>query len=242
MKKLLMKAFSLINDIKTLRSHIDFFYDVIEISKGLHCRVLNDIEITELCTGDRPMISPFISESVKTASKCIDLSQERRNYKILSKGLSSAGYDISASAEDVKIFKHIPGEVVDPKNFNPHFLEDANIKTDETGIYFIIPGNSYALLKSEQRFDLPRNIKGRCDGKSTNARVGIHVNITPLEPGWSGVLTIEISNNSPSDCRVYLEEGIAQLEFVRINNPLVSYADRSGKYNNQENKVVFAKV
>jgi dCTP deaminase len=204
--------------------------------------VLCDREIAELCTGDKPMISPFISESVKTVSKCIDLSQERRSYKILSKGLSSAGYDISASAEDVKIFKHIPGEVVDPKNFNPDFLEDAKIYRDNTGCYFIIPGNSYALLYSVEEFNIPSNIKGRCDGKSTNARCAIHMNITPLEPGWHGYLTIEISNGSPSDVKVYLEEGIAQLEFSRINEPNVSYADRNGKYNNQENKVVFAKV
>jgi len=207
--------------------------------------ILNDIEIMDLCTGQtEPMLKPFYLESIKTQD--IELHDHPdylwKTYKILSKGLSTAGYDISASADDVKIFKHIPGEVVDPKNFNPEFLEDAKIKRDSTGCYFILPGNSYALLKSVEYFNLPRNIKGRCDGKSTNARCGLAINITPLEPGWKGYLTIEISNSSSSDCKVYLEEGIAQIEFNRINDPKTSYSDRNGKYNDQENKVVYAKV
>jgi dCTP deaminase len=220
---------------------LDWLHDISKPSTtpGILC----DWEIEELCKGDKPMLRPFHPESIKQVCIASDTNSEcHSSIKILSKGLSSAGYDISASAEDVKIFKHIPGEVVDPKNFNPEFLEDAKIKRDHTGVYFILPGNSYALLNSVEYFDLPRNIKGKCDGKSTNSRVGIHINITPLEPGWFGHLTIEISNGSPSDCKVYLEEGIAQIEFSRINNPRTSYADRNGKYNGQPNRVVFAKV
>lgn len=204
-------------------------------------RILCDWEIAELCSGDKPMISPFIPKSVKVAFlECP--SGTKIPYKILSKGLSSAGYDISASAEGVKIFKHIPGQVVDPKNFNPEFLEDAKIYRDNTGCYFILPGNNGALLYSAEEFDVPSNIKGRCDGKSTNARCLLNIHVTPLEPGWSGYLTIEISNGSPSDVKVYLEEGIAQLEFSRINEPKVSYSSRNGKYNNQPRQVVYAKV
>lgn len=235
--------------IKALEEEVSYLMKQDELPASSH-GILCDWEIEELCKGDKPMLRPFHPESIKTAivdtPDALPDNYGRRTQcakiAILSKGLSTAGYDISASAEDVKIFKHLPGEVVDPKKFNPEFLEDAKIKRDHTGCYFILPGNSYALLKSVEYFDLPRNIKGKCDGKSTNSRVGIHVNITPLEPGWSGYLTIEISNGSPSDCKVYLEEGIAQIEFVRINDPKVSYSDRNGKYNDQENKVVFAKV
>lgn len=230
------------NKLKQLTdSVVNIFADIAELRDAINAapRVLNDLEITELCTGDNPMISPFIPESIK---EVFDSEYQIAKYKILSKGLSSAGYDISASAEGVKIFRHIPGQVVDPKNFNPEFLEDAKIYRDSTGIYFIIPGNSYALLYSVEKFNIPSNIKGRCDGKSTNARCAIHMNITPLEPGWSGYLTIEISNGSPSDVKVYLEEGIAQLEFVRINEPKTSYKDRNGKYNQQPKQVVYAKV
>jgi dCTP deaminase len=164
------------------------------------------------------LITPFEPKLVRTG---------------LSYGLSSSGYDIRLDSK-AKIFKHLPGKVVDVKSFDSSFLEGAEIITDNTGSYFVLPGNSYALGISYERFEMGRGLIGFCLGKSTYARAGIIVNVTPLEPGWSGKLVIEISNAANSDCKIYVKEGICQIVFYQLDNmPDVCYLDRCGKYQNQ---------
>ncbi|HEY9704565.1 MAG TPA: dCTP deaminase [Allocoleopsis sp.] len=227
--------------------------------------ILNDLEIKELST-KYGMIEPYSSELIRL----LDNAQHDVS-KAISWGQSSFGYDIRLAYEPVKIFRHIPGVITDPKDFNPILLEEVassgynaaersyrnyhaihqnqvhiyhnnviekhdNIDAEEN--YFILPAHSYALGVSVEKFTIPKNIIGICLGKSTYARSGILVNVTPLESGWQGYLTIEISNISPSPCRIYLNEGIAQLLFLQGNIPKISYNDRKGKYQNQPQTVV----
>jgi len=147
---------------------------------------------------------------------------------VISYGLSSMGYDIRVT-DEYKIFTNVKQAVVDPKQFNP----DSFI--DFTGTTCVIPPNSFALARSIEFFRIPRSVLGLCLGKSSYARCGIVVNITPLEPGWEGHLTIEISNTTPLPARIYSFEGIAQVLFFEAGSlPEVSYADRKGKYQGQQ--------
>ena len=147
--------------------------------------------------------------------------------KIVSYGTSSYGYDIRCSNE-FKLFTDINCTIVDPKNFDPNsFVE---IKND----YCIIPPNSFALARTVEYFRIPRNVLTVCLGKSTYARCGMIVNVTPLEPEWEGHVTLEISNTTPLPARVYANEGLCQFLFLRgSEEPEVSYADRKGKYMRQ---------
>lgn len=159
------------------------------------------------------MITPFV-EKLITKSK-------------ISYGLSSYGYDIRV-ADEYKIFTDVHNTVVDPKNFSPKAFVD--IKAP----YCIVPPNSFALARSIEYFRIPRNVIGLCIGKSTYARCGIVVNITPLEPEWEGHLTIEISNTTPIPAKIYSNEGIAQLIFLESDQLCeISYKDRKGKYQAQ---------
>uniref|UniRef100_A0A7V3KMS4 dCTP deaminase n=1 Tax=candidate division WOR-3 bacterium TaxID=2052148 RepID=A0A7V3KMS4_UNCW3 len=146
---------------------------------------------------------------------------------VISYGLSSYGYDIRV-ADEFRVFTDVYQTVVDPKNFDPRsFVE---IKGPEC----IIPPNSFCLARSLEYFRIPRNVIGICLGKSTYARCGIVVNITPLEPEWEGHLTIEISNTTPLPAKIYANEGIAQLIFIESDELCtVSYKDRKGKYQGQ---------
>uniref|UniRef100_A0A7V3ZY09 dCTP deaminase n=1 Tax=candidate division WOR-3 bacterium TaxID=2052148 RepID=A0A7V3ZY09_UNCW3 len=146
---------------------------------------------------------------------------------VISYGLSSYGYDIRI-ADEFRVFTDVYQTVVDPKNFDPRsFVE---IKGPEC----IIPPNSFCLARSLEYFRIPRNVIGICLGKSTYARCGIVVNITPLEPEWEGHLTIEISNTTPLPAKIYANEGIAQLIFIESDELCtVSYKDRKGKYQGQ---------
>ena len=155
----------------------------------------------------------------------LDPFEERlvRDGKI-SSGLSSMGDDIRVT-EEYKIFTNVRQAIVDPKQFNPDSF------VDFTGATCVIPPNSFALARSVEYFRMPRSVLGLCLGKSSYARCGIVVNITPLEPGWEGHLTIEISNTTPLPARIYSHEGIAQVLFFEAGAlPEVSYADRKGKY------------
>lgn len=146
---------------------------------------------------------------------------------VVSYGLSSYGYDIRIS-NTFKIFTNVNNSIVDPKKF------DENAFQDFTGDVCIIPPNSFALGKSVERFKIPRNVLGICLGKSTYARCGIIMNITPLEPEWEGYLTLEISNTTPLPAKIYANEGIAQLLFLESDEVCrVSYADKKGKYQDQ---------
>jgi len=146
---------------------------------------------------------------------------------VISYGLSSYGYDIRV-ADDFKIFTNVNSTVVDPKNF------DANSFVEFQGKICTIPPNSFALARSIEYMRMPRNVTGILLGKSTYARCGIVTNFTPLEAGWEGHITIEISNTTPLPARIYANEGIAQVLFFASDDVcLISYAERAGKYQGQ---------
>lgn len=147
---------------------------------------------------------------------------------VISYGLSSYGYDIRVAPE-FKVFTNVHNALVDPKNFDDRSFVD--IKGSEC----IIPPNSFALARTEEYFRIPRNVLAICVGKSTYARCGLVVNVTPLEPTWEGYLTLEISNTTPLPAKVYGGEGIAQLLFLEGDEePETAYADRKGKYMKQQ--------
>jgi dCTP deaminase len=152
-------------------------------------------------------------------------SQARKG--VISYGVSSYGYDVRVGRK-FKVFTNVWGETVDPKNFSPKSFVD--IEAD----YCVIPPNSFALTETMETFTIPRDILAVCLGKSTYARCGIIVNITPLEPEWRGKITIEISNTTPLPAKIYANEGIAQILFFRADQVCrVSYADKAGKYQDQ---------
>lgn len=162
---------------------------------------------------EHQMIQPFEAAQVRKES--------------VSYGLSSYGYDIRVAPE-FKVFTNVHNLVVDPKNFDDRSFVD--VKDREC----IIPPNSFALARTVERFRIPRDVLVLCVGKSTYARCGIIVNVTPLEPTWEGYLTLEISNTTPLPARIYGGEGIAQLVFFQGDEPPeVAYADRQGKYQGQ---------
>ncbi|MCF3945358.1 dCTP deaminase [Acidiphilium sp. AL] len=162
---------------------------------------------------DFGMIDPFV-ETQKRAG-------------VISYGLSSYGYDARV-ADDFKIFTNVDSAVVDPKDFSPTSF------VDRTGPVCIIPPNSFALAHTIEYFRIPRDILVICLGKSTYARCGIIVNVTPLEPEWEGQVTIEISNTTPLPAKIYANEGICQFLFLQGAGPCeVSYADKAGKYMRQ---------
>ncbi len=145
----------------------------------------------------------------------------------ISFGLSSYGYDIRV-ADEYKIFTNVYGAIVDPKAFDPKSF------VDHKGPYCIVPPNSFALARSVEHFNIPKCVLAICLGKSTFARCGIIVNVTPLEPTWAGYLTLEISNTTPLPAKVYSGEGIAQLLFFGGDEVCeTGYAERKGKYQDQ---------
>jgi dCTP deaminase len=167
---------------------------------------------------ERRMIEPFEARQVK------DVGGRR----VVSYGTSSYGYDIRCSTE-FKIFTNINSTIVDPKNF------DEKNFVDYRGEVCIIPPNSFALARTVEYFRIPRNVLTICLGKSTYARCGIIVNVTPLEPEWEGHVTLEFSNTTPLPARVYANEGVAQVIFLESDEVCeTSYRDRGGKYQGQK--------
>jgi dCTP deaminase len=168
--------------------------------------------ITRMCR-EHKMIEPFEEKQVRKGQ--------------ISYGVSSYGYDIRVGSE-YKIFTNVNSTLVDPKNFdNRNFV---TINAD----HCIIPPNSFALAATVEHFRIPRNVLAVCVGKSTYARCGLIVNVTPLEPEWEGILTLEISNTTQLPAKVYSNEGIAQLLFFESDEACeTSYKDKSGKYMNQ---------
>jgi len=147
---------------------------------------------------------------------------------LISYGLSSYGYDIRI-ADEFKIFTNIHSAIVDPKNFDPRSFMD--VKADVC----IIPPNSFALARTIEYFRVPRSVITVCVGKSTYARCGIIVNVTPFEPEWEGIVTLEVSNTTPLPAKIYAGEGIAQVLFFEGDEMCeTSYADRKGKYQSQQ--------
>lgn len=159
------------------------------------------------------MIEPFIENQVRK--------------DVISYGVSSYGYDVRVT-DEFKIFTNVHSAVVDPKNFVPESFVDFK------GDVCIIPPNSFVLARTVEYFRIPRNVLTMCIGKSTYARCGLIVNVTPFEPEWEGYVTLEISNTTPLPAKVYANEGIAQVLFFEGDEPCdVSYADRKGKYQAQ---------
>jgi dCTP deaminase len=147
---------------------------------------------------------------------------------VISFGVSSYGYDIRV-ADEFKIFTNVYSAVVDPKHFDPRSMVDFK------GPVCTIPPNSFALARSVEYFRIPRNVLTICLGKSTYARCGIIVNVTPFEPEWDGFVTLEISNTTPLPARIYANEGIAQVLFFEADEVCrISYADKKGKYQSQK--------
>src|SRR5437773_1870192 len=167
---------------------------------------------------EQGMISPYEPKQVRQGA----------GGKIVSHGTSSYGYDIRCSTE-FKIFTNINSAIVDPKNFAPESFVD--IVSDVC----IIPPNSFALARSVEYFRIPRSVLVICLGKSTYARCGIIVNVTPLEPEWEGDITLEFSNTTPLPAKIYANEGVAQLLFLESDEICeTSYKDRGGKYQGQK--------
>jgi len=162
---------------------------------------------------DAKMISPFSEKQVRKG--------------VISYGLSSYGYDIRV-ADEFKIFTNVNATIIDPKDF------DSRMLVDYKGSECIIPPNSFALARTVEYFRIPRGILTICLGKSTYARCGIIVNVTPFEPEWEGYATLEISNTTPLPAKIHSNEGIAQVIFLESDELCeVSYADKKGKYQAQ---------
>ena len=163
---------------------------------------------------EQAMIEPFIDNQVRQG--------------VISYGVSSYGYDIRI-ADEFKIFTNVFSAIVDPKNFDPHSMIDFK------GDMCIIPPNSFALARTIEYFRIPRSVLTLCIGKSTYARCGIIVNVTPFEPEWEGFVTLEISNTTPLPAKIYAHEGIAQVLFFEADEVCeTSYADKKGKYQKQQ--------
>lgn len=190
--------------------------------------ILNDHEIRRLSSSldSPPMIEPFHPRQLRSASGS--------GVPAISYGTSSFGYDLQLSPTGLKVFSVIEGEIIDPKNFNESVPFPLSVLGDGTGTYYLVPPRAYALGVTVETFNIPRDIVAICLGKSTYARSGLIINTTPLEPGWRGRLVLEFFNPTSSFLKVYANEGIAQVIFLRGEEPEVSYADRSGKYQDQK--------
>ncbi|ABC46024.1 dCTP deaminase [Salinibacter ruber] len=176
--------------------------------------ILPDHRIRTLAT-EHDMIDPFVDEQVRE--------------DVVSYGLSSFGYDMRVAGEFRVFTPNVHNSVVDPKRIDERALVE-----HEADDHILIPPNSYVLGRSIEYFRMPSDTLGLVLGKSTYARSGIIVNVTPLEPGWEGHVTIEIGNGTPLPAKVYAEEGIAQVVFLRGETPEVSYEEKQGKYQSQQ--------
>ncbi len=173
----------------------------------------SDIWIRKMAR-EQGMIEPFVDSQVRQG--------------VISYGLSSYGYDIRI-ADEFKIFTNVYSAIVDPKNFDVHSMIDFK------GEVCIIPPTSFVLARTIEYFRIPRSVLTVCLGKSTYARCGIIVNVTPFEPEWEGFVTMEISNTTPLPAKIYANEGIAQVLFFEADEVCeVSYADKKGKYQKQQ--------
>jgi dCTP deaminase len=183
---------------------------------GIVLTIKADIWIRQMAL-ERGMIEPFAPHQVRKTG----------NSRIISYGTSSYGYDVRCS-DDFKIFTNINSAIVDPKGFDKDSFVD--LKSDVC----IIPPNSFALARTIEYFRIPRNVLTICLGKSTYARCGIIVNVTPLEPEWEGHVTLEFSNTTPLPAKIYANEGVAQMIFMESDEICeTSYKDRDGKYQGQ---------
>lgn len=223
---------------------------------------LTDWEIRALCEPEEglsilPMIDPFLPELCRQIA-VPDMGNGSLT-KAISFGLSSYGYDVRLAPTECKMFRwlsksgHTQDEinylkhsrilahgidpdpiVADPKALDPRLLIDLKAQTDENGTFFILPAHSYVLAKTVEWFNMPPNVLMTCLGKSTNVRSGISANVTPGEPSWRGVITLELGNWLPVPVRLYCNEGIAQFIFWKGDRrPVTTYDSRAGKYQDQ---------
>ena len=174
----------------------------------------------------------WIREHVRTERMIEPFAENQVREGVISYGVSSYGYDIRV-ADEIKIFTNVYSAVVDPKDFSNESMVDFK------GQVCVIPPNSFALARTIEYFRIPRKVLTVCVGKSTYARCGIIVNVTPFEPEWEGYVTLEISNTTPLPAKIYANEGIAQVLFFEADEECeVSYADKKGKYQKQEEIVL----
>jgi len=167
---------------------------------------------------ERKMIEPFVDKQVRNG--------------VISYGVSSYGYDVRV-ADEFMIFTNVHSAIVDPKNFDPKSMFEFK------GDVCVIPPNSFALARTVEYFRIPRNVLTVCLGKSTYARCGLIVNVTPFEPEWEGYVTLEISNTTPLPAKIYANEGLAQVLFFEADEECeISYADKKGKYQKQQTIVL----
>ncbi len=175
--------------------------------------IKSDTWITRMAT-EHGMIDPFVDDQIREG--------------VVSYGVSSYGYDIRV-ADEFKVFTNINTTVIDPKSFDPRSFVDIKAPV------CIVPPNSFALARTIEYFRIPRDVLTVCLGKSTYARCGIIVNVTPFEPEWEGTATLEISNTTPLPAKIYANEGIAQVLFFQSDESCaISYADKKGKYQAQQ--------
>lgn len=202
--------------------------------------LLPDWEISRLAR--EGMITPFVPKLIREVAieGHEDMAPSLR--RVISFGASSFGFDLRLSAKEFLVFRHIPGTVVNPKRFNSENLERVALQEDGDGQFFVLPAHSYGLGVALEALDIPTDVTVLFIGKSSYARAGIICNLTPGEAGWRGHLTIEISNSSSADCRIYANEGICQALFFRGMPCSISYSDRQGKYQDQAHQVVLARV
>lgn len=183
--------------------------------------ILSDAEITRLVENGEMEIKPFLSSQTKKVN----------DQRVLSFGLSSYGYDISL-ADEFKFIQSFQGGVIDPLNFSEEACTQEVFSKDGA---ICLPPNSFMLARSLEYIRMPEDVLAICIGKSSYARCGIIVNVTPIEPGWYGTITIEISNTTNLPAKIYAYQGIAQLLFLKGEPCDVSYKDREGKYLGQTN-------
>lgn len=195
--------------------------------------ILSDKQIIDLCTRPRdasddwePMLENFIDRQVKVNSA---------GERLISYGVSSYGYDLRAAPEFL-IFTNVNSAVVDPKKFH----EDSFVRIEANQV--LIPPNSFMLTRSLEKFNMPNNVTGVVLGKSTLARSGLSCICTPAEAGWSGYLTLEFANHTPLPVVFYAGEGCCQVVFFEGQDCLTTYADRAGKYQNQQAEIVLPKI
>jgi dCTP deaminase len=196
--------------------------------------ILSDLDLLEYFKQGTPVVEPFLTDKCRTLN----------GYAAMSYGLDSMGYDIRMSDKQFLVFQPQPGLILDPKNFDtsclvPQKLHDS-VGSGDAGKYFILPRQTYALCVSMEKFNIPNDTRVLFVGKSTYARCGVMANVTPGEAGWRGHLTIELTNTSPCDVKIYANEGILSCVFLRGSGCRAPYGD--GKYQDQGAGVTVAKV
>lgn len=184
------------------------------------------------------MIKPFHPKQIRE----VECLESFSMVPAISKGVSSFGYDFPLSDKEFKICFNTAGAIIDPKSSSTAHLAPVESIHDEKGEYFILPGRTWGLGVLSPLLRVPDDVLVIFLGKSTLARHGILLNVTPAEPGWQGHLTVEITNSGPNPCRIYANEGICQGVFLKGDRPAVTYGDRKGKYQDQQHEITHARL